>query len=195
LKYIYIRNEIRNEKMIDLIRILGSDHIFKIIDFLKKNPDQNASFIADNLNIHILTVQRVLETLEKYGFVKSKEKRGVGRPSKIFSYLGGEFKVNLDKIFSGYDLKDKLIRETGIDKISFSYDVDKEVVNAILIGGKKGEKIKLDPKKGRFLWLVPPPDSKGETIESISKKAGIPLIDAIKFSLEMQDLEILEVIR
>ena len=61
--------------------------------------------------------------------------------------------------------------------------------------GKKGEKIKLNPKTGRFLWLVPPPDSKGETVESISSKAGIPLIDAIQFFLEMQDLEVLEAIK
>ncbi len=181
--------------MIDLIRVLGSEHIFEIIDFLKKNPDRNASFIAKSLNIHIITVQRVLDTLEKYVFVKSKEKRDIGRPSKTYSYLGGEFKVNLDKLFSGYDLRKKLIREKGNSEISFSYDVDKEIVNAILIGGKKGKKIKLGPKTGRFLWLVPPPDSKGETVESISNKAGIPLIDAIKFFLEMQDFEVLEAIK
>jgi len=181
--------------MIDLIRILGSENIFEIIDFLKKNPDQNASFIGKSLTMHIITVQRVLDTLEKYGFVESKEKRGIGRPSKTYSYLGGEFKINLDKLFSGYDLKEKIIRETGSPEVSFSYDVDKEIVNAVLIGGKEGEKIKLDPKTGRFLWLVPPPDSQGETIENISNKAGIPLIDAIKFFLEMQDLEVLEAIK
>jgi len=181
--------------MIDLIRVLGSEHIFEIIDFLKKNPDQNASFIGKSLAMHIITVQRVLDTLENYGFVKSKEKRGIGRPSKTYSYLGGEFKINLDKLFSGYDLKEKIIREKGNTEISFSYDVDKEIVNAILVGGKKGEKIKLNLKTGRFLWLVPPPDSKGETIESISRKAGIPLADAIKFFLEMQDLEVLEAIK
>jgi hypothetical protein len=133
--------------------------------------------------------------LEKYGFVETKEKRGVGRPSRTYSYLGGEFKVNLDKLFSGYDMKHKLVREAGNDNISFSYDVDREIINVILIGGKKGKKMKINPKAGRFLWLVPPPDSDGETIESISSKAGIPLIDAIKFCLEMQDLNVLEVIQ
>jgi len=181
--------------MIDLIRVLGSDHIFEIINFLKKNPDQNASFIASSLNIHVVTVQRVLETMGKYGFVSAKEKGGVGRPSKTFSYIGGEFKVNIDDLFSGYDLKDRLVRETGKPEVSFSYNVDREYVNAILVGGKRGKKIKLDPKTGRFLWLVPPPDSRGETIESISSKAGLALPDAIKFCLDMQELEILEVIQ
>ncbi len=181
--------------MIDLIRVLGSDHVFEIIAFLRKDPERNASFIAKKVDIHTVTVQRVLDTLAKYGFVKTDEKRGVGRPSTTYSYLGGKFIVKLDELFSGYDLRNKLVRESGQAEVSFSYDVDKEIVNAILIGGKKGKKIKLDSRSGRFLWLVPPPDSRGETIESISQKAGVPLIDAIKFCLEMQDLEILEVLQ
>lgn len=181
--------------MIDLIRVLGSDRVFDIIAFLKKNPERNASFIARKLNIHTVTVQRVLDTLAKYGFVKTDEKRGKGRPSTTYFYLGGRFTVHLDELFSGYDLRLKRVRESGHAEVSFSYDIDKEIVNAILIGGKKGKKIKLDSRSGRFLWLVPPPDSRGESIESLSQKAGVPLIDAIKFCLEMQELEILEVIQ
>jgi len=181
--------------MIDLIRVLGSEHIFSIIDFVRKNPAQNASSIASSLNIHTVTVQRALETLAKYGFVAVEEKRGVGRPSRNFTYLGGKLTVDLNKLFSDYSLKDNLVRESGNPDISFSYDVDKETVNAVLIGGKKGEKVKLDPKTGRFLWLVPPPDSKGETIEHICVEAGVPLIDAIRFCLKMEEIDVLEVIR
>lgn len=181
--------------MIDLIRVLGSEHIFSIIDFVKKNPCQNASSIASSLNIHPVTVQRALETMAKYGFVAVEEKRGVGRPSRNFTYLGGQLTVDLNKLFSDYGLKDNLVRESGNPDISFSYDVDKETVNAVLIGGKKGEKIKLDSKAGRFLWLVPPPDSKGETIEHICEAAGIPLIDAIRFCLKMEEIDVLEVMR
>ncbi|MBN2246414.1 MAG: hypothetical protein JW755_11290, partial [Candidatus Aminicenantes bacterium] len=180
--------------MIDLIRVLGSEHIFGIVDFIQKNPGRNASFIASSLNLHPVTVQRVLETLARYGFVGVEEKKGLGRPSRNFIYLGGKFTVDLDELFSDYDLKNNRIREIENPDISFSFDVDKEIVNAILIGGKKGEKIKLDQKRGRFMWLIPPPDSKGETIENISQEAGIPLLDAIRFSLEMQDLGVLEVI-
>ena len=180
--------------MIDLIRVLGSEHIFGIIDFVRNNPGENASFIANSLNIHPVTVQRVLETLARYGFIGVEEKKGLGRPSRNFTYLGGKFTVDLDELFSDYGLKNKRIREIENPDITFSFDVDKEIVNAILIGGKKGKKIKLDLKRGRFLWLIPPPDSKGETIESLSKEAGIPLIDAIRFSLEMQEIGVLEVI-
>lgn len=181
--------------MIDLIRVLGSEHVFSIIDFVKKNPGQNASSIASSLNIHTVTVQRALETLAKYGFVSVEEKRGVGRPSRNFTYLGGKLTVDLNTLFSDYSLKDNLVRESGNPDISFSYDVDKETVNAVLVGGKKGEKIKLDSNTGRFLWLVPPPDSKGETIEHICEAVGIPLIDAVRFCLKMEEIDVLEVIR
>ncbi len=181
--------------MIDLIRILGSEHIFAIIDFVRKNPDQNASFIASSINIHTVTVQRALETLAKYGFVTVKEKKGVGRPSRNFTYIGGKLTVDLNELFSDYSLKNNRVRESGNPNISFSYDVDREIVNAVLIGGKKGEKIKLDNKAGRFLWLVPPPDSKGVTIEHICREVGVPLIDAIRFCIDMQELEVLEVIQ
>ena len=179
--------------MIDLIKVLGSEHVFGIIDYVKDNPGQNASFIASSLNIHPVTVQRVLETLAKYGFVEVAEKKGIGRPSRNYTYFGGKFTIDLNKLFSDYSLKDKRVRESGNPHISFSFDVDKEIVNAVLIGGKKGEKLKLDPKTGRFLWATPPPDSKGETIENISSKAGIPVVDAIRFCLEMQEIGVLEV--
>ncbi len=181
--------------MIDLIRVLGSEHIFSIIEFVRKEPGQNASFIANNLNIHPVTVQRVLETLEKYGFVSGEEKRGVGRPSRNYTYLGGTFSVDLDSLFSDFSLKNSCVREVGRPDITFSYNIDKETVNAVLIGGKGGEKIKIDAKAGRFLWLVPPPDAKGETIAAISQRAGMPLMDAIRFCLEMQELGVVEVIR
>ena len=62
------------------------------------------------------------------------------------------------------------------------------------MGGKKGEKIKLEKKEGRFLWLVPPPDSKGEVIENIARQVGIPIPDAIKMVLELKELNVLEVL-
>jgi predicted transcriptional regulator len=181
--------------MIDLIKIVGSDHFLMIVEFVKSNPGYNASHLAKKLNIHIITVQRYLDTLEKYGFIVTDEKRGSGRPSKIYSYVGGSFNVNIDELLSEYMMRSEKIRETGNPDIVFSYDVDKEIVNAVLVGGKKGRKIKLDEKEGRFLWLVPPPDSAGEIIEKIARDVGIALPDAIKMVLELKELDVLEVIK
>ncbi|MDI3516760.1 MAG: hypothetical protein PWP09_826 [Thermotogota bacterium] len=40
--------------------------------YVKENPDSNASGVASALGLHVLTVQKILEVLEKYGIVKSK---------------------------------------------------------------------------------------------------------------------------
>lgn len=180
--------------MIDLIKVLASDHFFEVIEYVSQNPGQNASAIARSLNIHIVTIQRYLDTLEKYEFVTISYKKGIGRPSKIYSYTGGSFEVHLDELLEEYKLRLRRVRDAGNDEVSFSYDVDKELINAVLIGGRTGKKIKLDDKSGRFLWLVPPPDSKGETIENLAKAAGIPVVDAIRLTTEMEQVGVLEVI-
>jgi hypothetical protein len=178
--------------MIDLIRAIALDHFFEIMDFLKSTPGVNTSFIAQKMGLHIVTVQKVIDVMEKYGFVLIEEKKGVGRPSKIYSFKGGSFTVDLDMLLDEYQMRLKIIRESGNPNVSFSYDVDKEIINAVLIGGKTGEKIRLEDKQGKFLWLVPPPDSNGKTIEEIAKEAGIPVPDAIRFANEMIDLKIVE---
>ena len=54
-------------------------------------------FIAKKLNLHVATVQKILDTMEKYGFVTSKKKEGIGRPSKLYCYKGGNFTINIDE--------------------------------------------------------------------------------------------------
>jgi hypothetical protein len=179
--------------MIDLMKIIGSDHFLEIVEFVKSNPAQNASTISKKLKIHIVTIQRCLDTLDKYQFVKTGEKHSLGRPSKIYSYQGGRFQVDFDGLLSEYEMRKKLIRETGNPGILYSFDVDKEIVNAVLVGGKTGKKIKLDEKEGRFLWAVPPPDSKGELIETIARNARIPVTDAVRFILDFSKYNIFEV--
>ncbi len=181
--------------MIDLIKVIASEHFLRIIEFVKGNPGNNASHISRKLNIHIITVQRYLDTLEKYGFTATAEKRGSGRPSRIYTYIGGSFNVNIDELLREYMMRTEKVRETGNPDVIFSYDVDKEIVNAVLVGGKKGKKVKLDEKEGRFLWLVPPPDSEGEVIENIARDGSIAVPDAIKTVLELKELGVLEVIK
>ena len=113
-----------------------------MVNYIKNNPDTNAYNLTKNVKIHIVTAQRILDTLEKYGFVTSQEKKGIGRPSKIYSYIGGKFKIDLDELLNIYQNRLLKIRETGNPEITFSYDIDKEIINAILLKGKTGKKIK-----------------------------------------------------
>lgn len=142
--------------------------------------------------MHIVTIQRVLDVLEKYGFVITEEKKGIGRPSKNYVFVGGKFTVDFNDLLTLYQTRLRKIRESGNPGVSFSYDVDKELVNALLLGGKTGKKIKLDEKSGRFLWLVPPPDANGESIESIANKAGMTVHDAIRFTQELIRMNVIE---
>lgn len=180
--------------MIDLIKVMASEHFFDVIEHLHRNPDNNASAVARALNIHIVTVQKILDTMDKYGLVQTNERKGIGRPSKIYSYKGGKLTLDLDRMLKEYGMRYKKIRDKGTTGVSYSYNLDKETVNGIFIGGKRGKKIKLDEKDGRFLWLVPPPDSRGEIIEELAIKSGLPVVDAIRLILEFVELDVLEVI-
>lgn len=180
--------------MIDLVKIIASENFLDIIEYVKENPGHNASYLAKKLKIHIVTVQRTLDTLEKYGFISIDEKRGSGRPSKTYFYKGGSFKVDINELLNEFSLRSKRIRESGREDIAMSYDIDREIVNALLIGGKKGKKIRFSEKEGRFLWLIPPPDSRGEVIEVLARETPIAVPDAIKLVLEMQNHGIVEVI-
>jgi predicted transcriptional regulator len=185
-------NYIRRVIVFDLIKTLASENIFDILAFVRENPGKNASKIARELGIHVLTVQRALEVLERYSFVSSTELKAIGRPSRVFQYRGGSFTINLDLILDEYSLRSTKIRDAGREDVSFMYDVDHEVINGILIGGRGGKFLKIEEKTGRFLWLVPPPDSQGETIEDIAKKAGCPVLEAVRISVELKGMGILE---
>ena len=180
--------------MIDLIRVMASDHFFEVLDHVRGNPDLNPSGIARALDLHIVTVQRSLDILERYGFVSAELQKKQGRPAKTYRYLGGEYTINLDSLLAEYDLRNNRLRETSRPDVSFSFDVDKELVNAVLVGGKQGTITKLDERMGRFFWFIPPPDSEGETIANLAAKAGISIIEAIRFAEEMRALGVVEML-
>ena len=180
--------------MIDLVKVMASEHFFHVVEYLHENPESNASTVARALNIHIVTVQKILDTLDKYGIVDTSERRGIGRPSKIYTFRGGKILLDLDRMLQEYGMRHKRVRDKGTEDISYNYDLDREIVNAVVIGGKKGNKIRLDERDGRFVWMVPPPDSDGETIEKLAAQAGLPVVDAIRLTVELEGLDVLEVL-
>ncbi|MDN5343303.1 MULTISPECIES: HTH domain-containing protein [Oceanotoga] len=179
--------------MYDLIKVLTNEHFFKVIEYLNENPESNPSKIAKKLKIHTATVQNYLETLEKYKFVVYKEKKGLGRPSKLYSFKGGSFEVNLNELLEKFYIKNKKIRDAGNEKIKYSYDVEKEIINTIIIDKHKKETIKLDSKSGKFLWLLPPPNSNFESIEKLCLKSGFSILEAVELCLYLQKKGVLEI--
>ncbi len=124
--------------MFDLIKTLASENIFDILTYVKGNSGKNASTIAKALGIHVITVQRALEVMERYSFVVSSEIRTIGRPSKAYGFRGGSITINLDSILQQYALKSKKVRDAGREDVSFQYDVHREIVHGIMIGGRGG---------------------------------------------------------
>jgi hypothetical protein len=45
---------------------------------------------------------------------------------------------------------------------------------------------------GKFLWCVPPPDSEGESVESIAKEASVQVFEAIQYVLQFIRLNVIE---
>jgi len=178
----------------DLIKILASENLFSILEYLRNHQDSNASKISRDLKIHIVTVQKILDGLAKYGFVDSKIKKGIGRPSKLYRFLGGTFNVDINAMLSDYSKRIQKIREKANDEVQFNFDIENELINALFIGGRRGKKILFDEKEGKFVSLIPPPGSTGKKIEEISEKSGLPILDAVRLSMELVDLEVAEVI-
>lgn len=180
--------------MYDLIRTLYGDHIFKVLEYLKLNPGSNASKIASDIGIHTATVQSYLNVLDKYGIIKSEIKKGLGRPSNIYNYVGGSFNINFDELIEKYSYKDRLVRDYGNENIKYSYDIDKEIINDIIIIGKKKETMKFDSREGRFLWLLPPPDSKGDSIENLCNMCGITIMESVDLVLSLNEKGVVEIL-
>lgn len=181
--------------MLDLIRALNLENAFDIMEYLAAHPDVNASTVARDLGVHIVTVQHVLDALESEGAVTSTTMRGtIGRPSKAYRYRGGVFTIDLGALLADYGRRMQHVRDAGNPAVSYSYDIDHEVINAVLVGGRRGTRITLDSRMGRLFWLVPPPDSKGIQIQELAEKAGVPVLDAVQFINTMRGKGILEVV-
>ena len=67
-----------------------------------------------------------------------------------------------------------------------------QLANAVFVGGKHGNRIKLEERAGRLLWLIPPPDSNGAPIVALARKAAVPILDAVRMCMEFQKNNIIE---
>lgn len=179
--------------MLDLLKALSSSNAFEVLMYVKENPDSNASGVASALGLHVLTVQKILEVLEKYGIVKSKLVRSVGRPSKRYRYIGGKIEVNVDELLDLYTLKHMPVREKAFEDALYDYDVRRERIKRLLVKSDR-RKIVFDETEGKVLWFVPPPDSQGKPVEEIAKESGISLLQVLEAVKRLLDLGLVELV-
>jgi len=180
--------------MFDLIKVLAGEKTFEVLHYLKNHPFSNASKIAKELNIHVATVQKYLEVFEKYSVVSSTVQQKIGRPSKIYKYIGGEIRLNMDVVINLLEEKDLKYREAKIDDVAYDFDPKREMIKAIIMGKRRGKKITFDEFEGKVLWHVPPVDSDGKSAIVISKESSVPLIITLEALQKFRKLEIVEVI-
>jgi len=177
----------------DLFKTLSSANVFDILHYLRKHPNSNASKIAAALGLHVFTVQKHLETLEKYGIVESEVVRSVGRPSKRYRYVGGSVEVNVDDLLQLYTLKDTMVRERPLNEAVYDCDIGKERVRRLLFKPSK-RKVVFDEVEGKVLWFVPPPDSEGKPVEEIARETGLPLIQVLRAVKQLVDMGFVELV-
>jgi predicted transcriptional regulator len=179
--------------MIELIRLAASEYFFYVLEYLKKNPKSNASKIAKQLKVHIITVQKILDGLTKHGFVEYEWKGGIGRPSKLYSYIGGSFEINIDALLSEFSDRYMKIKERVGHDIRFNLDVDKGVVNALILDKRGKNKIILDKREGEFLNLLPTPDEDYLEINFMAGKSGMPVLEAIEFVKSLEEINLIDI--
>ncbi|ABR30605.1 transcriptional regulator [Thermosipho melanesiensis] len=176
--------------MYEILKIISSPQLFEVLNFLRNNPNKNPSSIARALGFHTFTVQRYLEVLERFGIVKAKVEKKVGRPSKKYTYVGGNITIDFDDILSMFDLKNKKVREKK-KSLRYSYDLKGEKINGVV----DIERItKLSDMEGKVLFLIPPFDSEGIQVEKIIEKVKFSEFDILSSLKKLISLEIIEVV-
>lgn len=186
------RRFLSGDDMIELIRLAASEYFFYVLEYLKKNPKSNASKIAKQLKVHIITVQKILDGMTKYGFVEYEWKGGIGRPSKLYSYIGGSFEINIDSLLSEFSNRFIKIKEKAGHEVRFNLDVDKGIVNALILDKRGKDKILLDKREGEFLNQLPTPDEDYMEINLMASKSGMPVLEAIEFVKSLEEINLIE---
>jgi predicted DNA-binding protein (UPF0251 family) len=144
----------------------------------------SASEAASRLDIHIRTAQDFLESLLSLGLVSKTEVLESRKP--FFRYSIAEPKVELNFDLRSLSTKKELNISTGhllIEKnneaVSLNYSEKEQRITAITrLSGrgrdKKLRRISLTPVQGKFLYYLPFPTAKPESIDSLMLKAGLP---------------------
>lgn len=189
--------------------ILGSyiskDYAEGIFRLLMTYQNISASEAASRLNLHIRTVQDFLEAMAMLEIVSKEEVFEKKRP--YFRYTLNTRKINieidLNQLFDKNQPQGKLstqIREKDNAGARFSVSRDNQHISnvSIWIGNgreRKERKINLSIPQGKFLFYLPFPSAKFETVAGIIKKAGVDekhiseIIDIVDALVELEVIE------
>lgn len=189
--------------------VLGSyiskDYAEGMFRLLMTYQNISASEAASRLNLHIKTVQDFLEALAGLEIVSKEEVVEKKRPYFRYTLIARKIKMELDlnQLFDNNQPQGKLstlIREKENAGARFSVSRDNQYIShiSIWIGNgrsRKERKINLSLPQGKFLFYLPFPSAKFETVADIIKKAGVSeshiseVIDIVDALVELDVIE------
>ena len=184
---------------------ISKDYARGMFRLLMTYQNISASEAASRLNLHIKTVQDFLETLAQLEIVSKEEVVEKKRPYFRYTLLTRTIRMELDlnQLFDRSQPQGKLstrIRENENARARFSVSRDNQYISniSIWIGTgreRKERKINLSLPQGKFLFYLPFPSARSETIGEIIKKAGVSdehtaeIIDIVDALIELKVIE------
>jgi predicted transcriptional regulator len=162
---------------------LSKDYAESLFRLLVTYQNISASEAASRLNLHIKTVQDFLEALAESDIVEKEEAIEKKRPYFRYSLKTRRIKMDLDlsQLFEASQPQGKLsmnIRERKDAGARFSVSRDNQYISNVYIWtgqgrDRKERRINLSMPQGKFLFYLPFPSAKPETVTEIMKKAGV----------------------
>jgi len=162
---------------------ISKDYAEGMFRLLMTYQNISASEAASRLNLHIKTVQDFLEALAHLEIVSKEEVIEKKRPYYRYTLLTRKInmEIDLNQLFDKNQPQGKLstkIREKDNARARFSVSRDNQYISnvSIWIGNgreRKERKINLSLPQGKFLFYLPFPSARFETIGEIIKKAGV----------------------
>jgi len=184
---------------------ISKDYAEGMFRLLMTYQNISASEAASRLNLHIKTVQDFLEALAHLEIVSKEEVIEKKRPYYRYTLLTRKInmEIDLNQLFDKNQPQGKLstkIREKDNARARFSVSRDNQYISnvSIWIGNgreRKERKINLSLPQGKFLFYLPFPSAKFETVGEIIKKSGVNeehILEIIDIVDALVDLNVIE---
>jgi predicted transcriptional regulator len=176
-------NKVDFKKAAILGSCLSKDYAESLFKLLVTYQSISASEAASRLNLHIKTVQDFLEALAEVDILEKEEAVEKKRPYYRYSLKTRRITMDLDlsHLFEATQPQGALsmkIREQKDAGARFSVSRDNQYISNVYIWtgqgrDRKERKINLSMPQGKFLFYLPFPSAKPETVQEIMKKAGV----------------------
>lgn len=193
----------------DKLALFGSyiskNYARDILQVLYTYQDVSASEAASRLGLHINTVQEFLEAMTKLDIVSREEVSEKKRPYFRYKLKSDilNLKINLKELFKSTgeeDVNSMKIREKGNSFATFSRAKNNLFFSSVMIltgegRDRKEKRINLTKAQGVFLYNLPFPDGKHQSIAEIMSKSDIEAIhlpeimDIVNLLIDFQVVE------